>query len=116
MNAHVKLSREERVAIARAIFVGASFQEVSAEFGISTAAVMSAVESVRRVIARSAKAIPAVPANRNTIRMPSNRMPSKQKPQLTVWPLRSAVGQELGIVAARKDREPSMPFVSILHK
>jgi len=111
MNVHVNLSKNERVAITRAIFSGASFQEVSAEFGISTAAVMSAVESVRRAIARSAKAIPAVPANRNTI-----RMRSKQKPQLTVWPLQSAVGQELGIVAARKDREPSMPFVSILHK
>lgn len=111
MNAHVKLSPQERVAIARAIFVGASPQEVSAEHGVSVATVMSAVESVRRDIARSAKAIPAVPANKNTI-----QMPSKKKPQLTVWPLQSAVGRELGIVAVRKDREPSMPFVSILHK
>lgn len=99
MNVHVKISRKERVEIAKAIFSGASYQEVSAEYGISTAAVMSAVETVRRAIARNAKSI---------------QMDSKKKPQLTVWPLQSAVGRELGLFAARKGIEPSMPYVSLL--
>lgn len=110
MNARVDLTKQEKVAIARAIFSGASHEEVSGEFGVSVRVVMSAVESVRRDIARSAKAIPAVPANKNTI-----QMPSKKKPQLTVWPLQSAVGRELGIVAVREGSEPSMPYLRILH-
>ncbi len=110
MNAHVKLSPQERVAIARAIFVGASPQEVSAEHGVSIAIVMSAVEKVRRQIAQKTKAIPSVPANRNIL-----PMPSKTERKLTVRPLQSAAGRELGIYAVRDRPGPSMPYVRFLH-
>lgn len=111
MNAHVKLSPKERVAIARAIFSGASHQEVSAEHGVSIAIVMSAVERVRRQIAQNTQAIPSVPANRNIL-----PTPPKTEPKLPVRPLQSAVGRELGIYAVRDRPGPSMPYVSILHK
>ncbi len=110
MNAHVKLSRQETVTIARSIFVGASPQEVSAEHGVSIATVMSAAEKVRRQIAQKTKAIPSVPANRNIVSM---------KPKLdtrpAVRPLQSAVGRELGILAVSVKHAPSMPYVRFLH-
>jgi hypothetical protein len=110
MNAHVKLSREETVAMARAIFVGASPQEVSVEHGVSVPTVMSAVEKVRRQIAQKTSAIPSVPANRNII-----QMEPKTETKPTVRPLQSAIGRELGILAVSVKHAPSMPYVRFLH-
>ena len=110
MNAHVKISRSERVAMARAIFSGASHQEVSAEHGVSIATVMSAAEKVRRQIAQKTKAIPSVPANRNIVSM---KPKAASKPD--VRPLQSAIGRELGILAVSVKHAPSMPYVRFLH-
>lgn len=109
MNAHVKLSPEENLEIARAIFSGASHQEISEDYGVSIRYVMIQVEKLRKTIARSASRSASAPASQNIIPM----RPIERK--LTVWPLHSPLGRELGIVAVREGAGPSMPYVSILH-
>ena len=110
MNAHVKLSPEENRAIARQIFVGASYQEVSQTYGVSTSYAMAQVEKLRKEIARNALPLASVDAGKKIV-----QEVCETKKRMTVWPLRSRVGKQLGIVAVREELNPSMPFVSILH-
>lgn len=110
MNAHVKFNNEQSLAIARAIFSGASHSQVSKDYGVSINYVMAQVEKLRREIAHNASRSASVPANRNVIPME----PTTER-KLSIRPLQSAVGLELGIVAIRQGSDPSMPYVSILH-
>lgn len=110
MNTHVRISEAQRIKIAKAVFAGATHQEVAAEFGVTVRQVQGAVERVRRMIVRTSKvrAVAPVMQVRSAVR------PAKLEP--VVWEPKCPIARVLGIKAVRShERGPSVPYLRFLH-
>jgi uncharacterized protein (DUF433 family) len=110
MNTRVRISEARSIRIAKAIFAGATHQEVAAEFGVTVRQVQDAVERVRRMIVRTSEVRAAAPARR----VPPAVRPAKLEP--VVWEPKCQIARDLGIKAVRShERGPSVPYLRFLH-
>lgn len=114
MNVRVKVRSDLTTRIARAVFAGAAYHEVAAEFGVTVREVQKAVEQAQHALARlSARQMTSA----EPIRRVLNVKPGPLAAPAVIWEPKSPVARELGIKAIRRrDRGPSMPYVSMLYE